>query len=273
MLLVFLSLTVTAPLSLYQLSVILFFNTVSLYPALPYVQTHDMPCCCRFVFTHLHCVVILSSNRGHIRLWDSWLEVKRGFSTFLAFHCGTRRQIWLLAIQTFIFPPQKKKLFIIWQGHIACKSFFYLIFFFTNFKIIFISSCTCTRKVFLFLCLGCYRCFFAGFYEAVSFDFRVVFHFFPDIITLHLSRHTPPHHHHHLATVYHFFGLLSVPSIFSLPLIPPPRSHPSVRRENRPHKIWKGLFKRNSSVMKTHYCIPWCSACGGRCWPATILFS
>lgn len=46
-----------------------------------------------------------------------------------------------------------------------------------------------------------------------------------------------------------------------------------VRRENWPHKKWKGLFKRNGSIMKTYYCIPWCAACGCRRWPAAILFS
>lgn len=51
----------------------------------------------------------------------------------------------------------------------------------------------------------------------------------------------------------------------------PPR--PSVRWENWPHKKWKGLFKRSSSVMKTYYCIPWCAARGGCCWPTAILFS
>lgn len=40
----------------------------------------------------------------------------------------------------------------------------------------------------------------------------------------------------------------------------------SVRRENWPHEKWKGLFKRNGGVMKTHYCIPWCTA-----WPQSCL--
>lgn len=34
---------------------------------------------------------------------------------------------------------------------------------------------------------------------------------------------------------------------------------------NWAHKRWKGLFKRNCSVMKPHYCIPWCNACGSSC--------
>lgn len=73
-----------------------------------------------------------------------------------------------------------------------------------------------------------------------------------------------------LSPLFITFSVYSVPSIFLLPLI---FSQPSVRRENWPHKKWKGLFKRNGSVMKTYYCIPWCTACGGCCWPTALLFS
>lgn len=37
-----------------------------------------------------------------------------------------------------------------------------------------------------------------------------------------------------------------------------PLPHPS-HWENWPHKKWKGLFKRSGSLMKTDYCVTWCS--------------
>lgn len=135
-------------------------------------------------------------------------------------------------MQTFIFPPQKRKLFIIWQGHVAWKSFFPNS---ESIEFLFFSILYVHKKVFLCLCLGCYRCFSAGFYKVMSFDFRFALidcAFFPTSVFL-----THPLTVHHfwfpLHPVYHLFGLISpsVPSIFSLILIFS-LPLPSVRREN-----------------------------------------
>lgn len=63
------------------------------------------------------------------------------------------------------------------------------------------------------------------------------------------------------------FPLLCYP-LLSLLLAPSPSS---VHWENWPHKKWKGLFKRNGRIMKTYYCILWCTGCGGDRRPTAIL--
>lgn len=68
------------------------------------------------------------------------------------------------------------------------------------------------------------------------------------------------------------FSFSSVPSAFCRPIILP-APHQSVQQQNWPHKKWKGLFKRNGSIMKTYYCMKRCTACGRRRWPAAVLFS
>lgn len=75
-----------------------------------------------------------------------------------------RRHIWLLAMQTFIFLPQKSKLFIIRQGHVAWRSSFFP----ETLKLLdlYIIWHVCTEQVLLILCHCRYRCFSAGFYEA-----------------------------------------------------------------------------------------------------------
>lgn len=133
----------------------------------------------------------------------------------------------------------------------------------------------CTEQVLLILCHCRYRCFSSGFYEATFLisSFALI-----DLFSYNLCSSDTPHHPApvsscSLSPLFITFSVHSRRPQYSrlLSFSLPPR--PSVRWENWPHKKWKGLFKRSSSVMKTYYCIPWCAARGGCCWPTAILFS
>lgn len=185
-----------------------------------------------------------------------------------------RRHIWLLAMQTFIFLPKKSKLFIIRQGHVAWRSSFFS----RNFETIgFIYHLTRVHRAgtsdSLSWSLQMFLC--RVLWSNLS-DFQFCSHWLCFLITsvclthpitLRLSPLAPSPRC--LSLFRSTLGALNI--LASSHFLLPPR--PSVRWENWPHKKWKGLFKRSSSVMKTYYCIPWCAARGGCCWPTAILFS